>query len=105
MKLYWKIYHMYALKQIYKNFHLKDVITGKVSFKKINLELENMSLEIIKIESLFSKEGDIEPLGVYKIMDGSLSSTEDIIYFKMHLKGYNNLSQIIKNEMNNNLNV
>ena len=88
-----------------KNYHLKDVVSGKVSFKKINLELENMSLKIIKIESLFGKEGDIEPLGVYEIMDGSPSSTEDIIYFKMYLKGYNNLSQTIKNEMNNNINV
>ena len=88
-----------------KNYHLKDVITGKVSFKKINIDLENMSLKIIKIESLFGKEGDIEPLGVYEIMDGSPSSTEDIIYFKMFLKGYNNLSETIKNEMNNNINV
>ena len=88
-----------------KNYHLKDVLSGKISFKKINLELENMSLKIIKIESLFGKEGDIEPLGIYEIMDGSPSSTEDIIYFKMYLKGYNNLSQTIKNEMNNNINV
>ena len=88
-----------------KNYHLKDIISGRVSFKKINLELENMSLKIIKIESLFGKEGDIEPLGIYEIMDGSPSSTEDIIYFKMYLKGYNNLSQTIKNEMNNNINV
>ena len=88
-----------------KNYHLKDVISGNVSFKKINLELENMSLKIIKIESLFGKEGEIETLGIYEIMDGSPSSTEDIIYFKMYLKGYNNLSQTIKNEMNNNINV
>ena len=88
-----------------KNFHLKDIITGKVSFKKINLELENMSLRIIKIESLFGKEGEIEPLGIYEIMEGSPSSTEDIIYFKMYLKGFNNLTQTIKNEMNNNIRV
>ena len=88
-----------------KNYHLKDVITGKVSFKKINIDLENMSLKIIRIESLFGKEGDIEPLGVYEIMDGTPTSTEDVIYFKMYLKGYNNLSETIKNEMNNNINV
>ena len=88
-----------------KNFHLKDTITGRVSFKKINLELENMSLRIIKIESLFGKEGEIEPLGLYEIMEGSPTSTEDIIYFKMYLKGFNNISQTIKNEMNNNIRV
>ena len=88
-----------------KNYHLKDAITGKVNFKKMNLELENMSLKIIKIESLFGKEGEIEPLGVFEIMDGSPSSTDDVIYFKMFLKGYNNLSQTIKNEMNDNVNV
>ena len=88
-----------------KNFHLKDTITGRVSFKKINLELENMSLRIVKIESLFGKEGEIEPLGIYEIMEGSPSSTEDIIYFKMYLKGFNNLTQTIKNEMNNNIKV
>ena len=88
-----------------KNYHLKDTITGKVSFKKINLELENMSLRIIKIESLFGKEGEIEPLGLYEIMEGSPTSTEDIIYFKMYLKGFNNISQTIKNEMNNNIRV
>ena len=88
-----------------KNYHLKDVVEGKICFKKINLELENMSLKIIKIESLFGKEGEIEPLGIYEIMDGSPSSTDDIIYFKMYLKGYNNLSETIKNEMNNNINV
>ena len=88
-----------------KNYHLKDAITGRVSFKKINLELENMSLRIIKIETLFGKEGEIEPLGLYEIMEGSPSSTEDIIYFKMYLKGFNNLSQTIKNEMNNNIKV
>ena len=88
-----------------KNYHLKDEITGRVSFKKINLELENMSLRIIKIETLFGKEGEIEPLGLYEIMEGSPSSTEDIIYFKMYLKGFNNLSQTIQNEMNNNIKV
>ena len=88
-----------------KNYHLKDIITGRVSFKKINLELENMSLRIIKIESLFGKEGEIEPLGLYEIMEGSPTSTEDIIYFKMYLKGFNNISQTIKNEMNNNIRV
>ena len=88
-----------------KNFHLKDIVTGRVSFKKINLELENMSLRIIKIESLFGKEGEIEPLGIYEIMEGSPTSTEDIIYFKMYLKGFNNISQTIRNEMNNNIRV
>ena len=88
-----------------KNFHLKDTITGKVSFKKINLELENMLIRIIKIESLFGNEGEIEPLGIYEIMEGSPSSTDDIIYFKIYLKGFNNLSQTIKNEMNDNIRV
>ena len=88
-----------------KNFHLKDTITGRVSFKKINLELENMLIRIIKIESLFGNEGEIEPLGLYEIMEGSPSSTDDIIYFKIYLKGFNNLSQTIKNEMNDNIKV
>ena len=88
-----------------KNYHLKDTVTGRVSFKKINIELENMSLRIVKIESLFGKEGEIEPLGIYEIMEGSPTSTEDIIYFKMYLKGFNNISQTIKNEMNNNIKV
>ena len=38
-------------------------------------------------------------------MEGSPTSTEDIIYFKMYLKGFNNISQTIKNEMNNNIRV
>ena len=38
-------------------------------------------------------------------MDGTPTSTEDVIYFKVYLKGYNNLSETIKNEMNNNINV
>ena len=88
-----------------KNYHLKDVISGKVTFKKINLELENMSLKLLKIESLFGQQDDAESLGFYEIMEGTPSSTDDVIYFKMYLKAFNNLSQSIKNEMNNNINV
>ena len=88
-----------------KNYHLKDVISGKVTFKKINLELENMSLKLLKIESLFGQQDEAESLGFYEIMEGTPSSTDDVIYFKMYLKAFNNLSQSIKNEMNNNINV
>ena len=88
-----------------KNYHLKDVISGKVTFKKINLELENMSLKLLKIESLFGQQDEAESLGFYEIMEGTPSSTDDVIYFIMYLKAFNNLSQSIKNEMNNNINV
>ena len=88
-----------------KNYHLKDVISGKVTFKKINLELENMSLKLLKIESLFGQQDEAESLGFYEIMEGTPSSTDDVIYYKMYLKAFNNLSQSIKNEMNNNINV
>ena len=82
------------------NFHLKDVVTGKVWFKNLNLELQNMELQIVRKENSYNKEGENEVLGTYEIMEGTPSSTDDIIPIRMYLRGYKNLAPSLKNVNN-----
>ena len=82
------------------NFHLKDVVTGKVWFKTLKMELKNMEIQIVRKENSFNKEGENEVLGTFEIMDGSPSSMEDIIPIRMYLRGYKNLTPSFKNVNN-----
>ena len=79
------------------NYHLKDVIKGRVYFKNLEVELRSMEIQIIKKENSQQKEGENEIMGIFEIMDGSPSSTEDIIPIRMFLRGYRNLTPSIKN--------
>ncbi|MCQ2819098.1 MAG: vacuolar protein sorting-associated family 26 protein [archaeon] len=74
------------------NYHLKDVMTGKVWFKKLNVEIENMEIQILKKESTNEREGELETVARFELMDGSPSSTEDVIPIKMYLRGFKNLT-------------
>ena len=74
------------------NYHLKDVLTGKVWFKKLNVELESMEIQILKKESTNESQGENEVVARFEIMDGSPSNTDDIIPIKMYLKGFKNLT-------------
>ena len=79
-------------------FHLKDVITGHVSFKKIGIDLIKMELQIVRKEIFLDKESETEVVANFEIMDGSPSSTDDIIPIKMFLRGYHKLGASIKKE-------
>lgn len=85
-------------------YHLKDVITGRVSFKKLNIELVNMEIQVVRKENVYNKEGENEVIGTFEIMDGSPSSTEDVIPIRMFLRAYNNLTPSFSN-VNNKLSV
>ena len=79
-------------------FHLKDVITGNVSFKRIGIDLIKMELQIVRKEIFLDKESESEVVANFEIMDGSPSSTDDVIPIKMFLRGYHKLGASIKRE-------
>ena len=82
------------------NYHLKDTMTGNVSFKKLNIDLQMMEIQLVRKEILFGRESEIEIVGNFELLDGSPSSTEDIIPIRLYLRGYRNLSPTIKNNNN-----
>ena len=84
------------------NYHLKDVMTGNISFKKLNIDLQMMEIQLVRKEILFGRESEIETVGTFELLDGSPSSTEDIIPIRLFLRGYRNLSPTIKNFSNDN---
>ena len=79
------------------NYHLKDIMTGTVSFKKLNIDMQMMEIQLVRKEILFGRESEIEIVGNFELLDGSPSSTEDIIPIRLYLRGYRNLSPTIKN--------
>ncbi len=82
------------------NYHLKDIMTGTVSFKKLNIDMQMMEIQLVRKEILFGRESEIEIVGNFELLDGSPSSTEDIIPIRLYLRGYRNLSPTIKNSNN-----
>lgn len=74
------------------NYHLKDVITGHVSFKKAGVNFQGMELQLVRKESLFNLEGDNEVVGRFEIMDGTPSSLDVIIPIRLYLRGYRKLT-------------
>ena len=82
------------------NYHLKDIMTGTVSFKKLNIDMQMMEIQLVRKEILFGRESEIEIVGNFELLDGSPSSTEDIIPIRLYLRGYRNLSPTIKSNSN-----
>ena len=82
------------------NYHLKDIMTGNVSFKKLNIDMQMMEIQLVRKEILFGRESEIEIVGNFELLDGSPSSTEDIIPIRLYLRGYRNLSPTIKSNSN-----
>ena len=82
------------------NYHLKDIMTGNVSFKKLNIDMQMMEIQLVRKEILFGRESEIEIVGNFELLDGSPSSTEDIIPIRLYLRGYRNLSPTVKSNSN-----
>ena len=61
-----------------------------------------MEIQLVRKEILFGRESEIETVGTFELLDGSPSSTEDIIPIRLFLRGYRNLSPSIKNFSNDN---
>ena len=63
-----------------RNFSLKDIIKGRVTFKKVSIRMKSMEIQIIKKESI-AKQG-VEPVTTvvtkYEIMDGGPIKNETI---------------------------
>jgi vacuolar protein sorting-associated protein 26 len=56
----------------HSKFHLKDCITGSVTFKKVSIRLKSMEIQIIKRETITSGNvTDNETIIKYEIMDGA----------------------------------
>ena len=53
-------------------YHIKDVITGQVTFKKVSIRLKSMELQIIKRETITNGNlVDNEVITKFEIMDGA----------------------------------
>ena len=62
--------------------------------------MQMMEIQLVRKEILFGRESEIEIVGNFELLDGSPSSTEDIIPIRLYLRGYRNLSPTIKNNNN-----
>ncbi len=74
-------------------FHLRDVITGEVVFKKVSLKLSMMEVQVIRVESLLghgvNASSEKEVIGKFEIMDGvpeqcKLALLYIILYYLIH---------------------
>ena len=63
-----------------RNFGLKDIIKGRVTFKKVSIRMKSMEIQIIKKESVSTQ--NVEPITTtitkYEIMDGGPIKNETI---------------------------
>ena len=62
--------------------------------------MQMMEIQLVRKEILFGRESEIEIVGNFQLLDGSPSSTEDIIPIRLYLRGYRNLSPTIKSNSN-----
>ena len=69
------------------NYSTKDVITGRVTFKKVSLFLKAMLLQIIRRETIIGGETDNAILCRFEIMDGAPVKNE-IIPIRFFLAPY-----------------
>ena len=63
-----------------RNFGLKDIVKGRVTFKKVSIRMKSMEIQIIKKESISAQNQ--EPITTtitkYEIMDGGPIKNETI---------------------------
>ena len=68
-------------------YSTKDVITGRVTFKKVSMKLKLMLLQIIRRETIIGGEMDNAVLCKFEIMDGGPIKNE-IIPIRFYLRPY-----------------
>jgi vacuolar protein sorting-associated protein 26 len=80
-----------------RNFGLKDIIKGKVTFKKVSIRMKSMEIQIIRKESVTVQgvEPDTNVITKYEIMDGGPIKNETIP-IRFFLKPYD-LTPTFKN--------
>ena len=87
-----------------RNFDIKGLIVGRVTFKKVSIRLNSMEVRIIKKESINTQDNKplYQDIIAYEIMDGGPIKNE-IVPIRLYLKPYGLTPTM--NNVNNRLSV